>query len=153
MPSVVGFPKTIGKGFAGKKGTGGGAVFSNVQIIGIPEAIRKLTGKAAYAKLQLGLLNRGAAEHMKNLAVEYCPYVTGNLKSGIKVEKNGSFDWTVSASSMEGTVGEKNWYEYAHFVENGTSKMAPRFFMQRAWVETRPLVDVELALLAKRIEA
>lgn len=132
---------------------GSGSVSANIRIIGIPEAIRKMTGKLAETKLSLGALNRNAAEHMKNLAVDFCPVVTGNLKSGIHVEKQGVYDWLVVASSMDGGVAEKNWYEYAGFVENGTSAMAPRFFMRRAYNETQPMVAVGLAAIARRISS
>lgn len=140
MPRFYGVPKASG-----------GAVVANVRIVGIPEAIRALTGKDAEAKLSLGALNRTAALAIEAKAKAYCPVITGNLQSSIHSEKMGVYDWEVVASSLEGDIAEKNWYEYAVFVENGTSAMAPRYFMRRAYEEVQPTVALGLAAIARRI--
>jgi HK97 gp10 family phage protein len=89
---------------------------------------------------------------MEELAKEYVPTISGNLQSGIKSSKVAPYTYDVSASSLEGGVPEKNTKEYAGYVEFGTSKMAPRYFMTRAWRDTYPLAAAELRILAAKIE-
>jgi HK97 gp10 family phage protein len=144
MARIIGVPKQLG-----------GRVVSNVRILGVKEALVKLKLVSSTARLELGLLNAGAAKHMENLAKEYVPVITGNLRSSIHSAKLGPYNWEVIAASTEGTdpSGEgKNQKEYAGFVEFGTSKMAPRFFMNRAYQDTRAIAVADLKLIAARIE-
>lgn len=130
----------------------GAGVAASYTVLGIPQAIAKLTGVAAYTRLQLGNIMAGAAIHLEAAAKAHVPVVTGNLQQGIHRVKTGSYSHEVIASSMAGGVAEKNDKEYAGFVENGTSAMAGRFFMQAAYSETLPLVRAEVLALAKSIE-
>jgi len=121
-------------------------------VLGIPETIAKLTGVAAVVRLQLGQIMAGAAIVMESQAKAHVPVVTGNLRSGIHRVKTGSYSHEVVASSLAGSNGEKNDKEYAGYVENGTSAMAGRFFMQKAYEDTLPVVKAEVVALAATIE-
>lgn len=129
----------------------GGAVVSGARIVGIPQAINKLVNTERAARVQLGALASNAAKNMENQAREHCPVITGNLRSSIKSYQVAPYSWEVTASSREGDVPEKNGKEYAGFVENGTSKMSPRYFMRSAYNDVQPLVNAEIKAMAARI--
>jgi HK97 gp10 family phage protein len=146
MARVYGVPKQAGVG---------GGVVSTVRIVGIPALLAKLRLVGTIASAEMGLLTRGAAMHAYGLALAKVPTITGNLRSGIAVEKlPASYAWGVSASSVAGSdpggLG-KNQKEYAGFVEFGTSKMAPRHFMTDAFRETSPIVYSDLKLIAAKL--
>jgi HK97 gp10 family phage protein len=143
MARIIGVPRQLGPR---------GSVGSRVRIIGIPEAKIKLGLVSKVARLELGLLAAGAANRMMTLAKFYCPEITGNLKSSIKLLKLGSYTYQITAASREGNNPEKNNKEYAGFVEFGTSKMAPRFFMRQAYQETVPVVIADLNFIARKLE-
>jgi HK97 gp10 family phage protein len=136
------------------KPAAGGGVSSGVTIVGIPQLLAKLAAVQNVARLELGLLTRGAAFHMFELAQQKVPFVTGNLKSGITIEKGGPYAWSVSASSQAGSdpagVG-KNQKEYAGYVEFGSSHNIPRFFMTEAYRETQPIVASDLQIIAAKL--
>lgn len=156
MARVYGVPKAA-PGLGGRRmGTGGGhAVGSNVRVVGVQEALIKLGLVNKVARIHLGMLSRVTAQSVEERAKQYVPVETGNLKSGISSHQVGPYTWQVIASSLEGAdpagVG-KNSYEYAGFVEFGTSKMAPRRFMTQAWNETTPEVRVGLQWIARELE-
>jgi HK97 gp10 family phage protein len=156
MPRFVGVPKQFGGAIGRRGGTGGFA--SNVRIIGIPQAIAKLTGVDSVVRLNLGQIAAGASILIERRAKEIVQaeaHRTGNLESGIHRERVGPYAHIVVASSMDGSDpgGEgKSSYEYAPFVETGTSKMKGIHFMQRAYAEASPLVAVELRALAAKLE-
>ena len=145
MARLYGVPKQTGVG---------GGVISGVTIVGIPQLLAKLGLVSKVARLELGLLTRGAAFHMYELALQNVPEITGNLKSGIAIEKGGPYAWAVSASSQAGSdpagIGKNN-KEYAGFVEFGTSKMAPRHFMTNAYRATTPIVASDLQIIAAKL--
>lgn len=142
MARFVGVPK--------QTGTGGGVV-SGARIIGVPQAINKLVGVERAARVQLGALASNAAKNIEIQAQNYCPVITGNLKSSIESHQVAPYTWEVTASSLNGDVPEKNGKEYAGFVENGTSQMSPRYFMRRAYNDVQPLVNAEIKAMAARI--
>ncbi len=142
MPRFVGVPKQLG--------TAGG-VRSGVQILGIPEAVAKLVSADKVVRLHLGELVADAALNMEREAKDNIHSITGNLKSGTFAQKVGSYSWEVVSSSLAGDNPDKNGKEYAGFVENGTSKMAPRYYMRNAYNEVQPLVNARLRVLAARI--
>lgn len=137
-----------------KAGAGGG-VFSNVRVFGVQEALIKLGLVNKIARIELGVLSRKTAALMYERAQANVPVVTGNLKSGISIAKGGPYAWMVAAESTAGSdpagVG-KNQKEYAGYVEFGTSKMAPRFFMTTAFRETLPAANAGLVEIARRLE-
>lgn len=128
-----------------------GAVGSHVTVVGLPQALAKLTGVDAAARLELGLLMKGAAEFVEKRAKEYVPVETGNLRSGIKATKSASYTYDVTASSKDGEVTDKAEKEYAGFVEFGTSNMEGRFFMTQAFNDVKPLVANELQGIARTL--
>lgn len=137
------------------RGGGAGAVRGGVRIYGLPELIAKMNAVDSITRVRVGAMLSAAAVHTQTLAKQYVPKRTTNLETGIIATKLASYTWNVSASSMDGSDpgGEyKNDYEYAPFVEYGTSNMEGSFFMTRAFQETKPLVAVELQALAKAIE-
>jgi HK97 gp10 family phage protein len=139
-------------GVAKQTGVGGG-VLSNVRVVGVEQLIAKLNLVANVARLELGLMTKGAAEHMENLAKANVPVETGNLQSGIKTTKGaGPYQWEVSASSLDGNIGEKNQKEYAGYVEFGWSgHPAPEHFMTNAYEETMPIVYSDLKIIASKL--
>ena len=146
MARVIGLPHNLG--------TAGG-VLSQVKVLGVSEAIAKLAAVDAKVKFELGALMYQTARSMGARAKENCPVITGNLKSSIKVQKAGPYSWEVSASSLDGTDpgGDgKNTYEYADFVEFGTSKMFGRHFMEQAYHDVLPVAQAGVAAIAARIE-
>lgn len=145
MPSALG-------GAVAQVGARGG-VGAGYTVLGIPQAIAKLTGVDSVVRLTLGQIMAGAAIHLEAEAKGLVPVITGNLRSGIHRVKTGSYSHEVTASSLAGTNADKNGKEYAGFVENGTSVMAGRFFMEQAFQNTLPLVQAEIVALAKTIEA
>lgn len=140
------------RGILSSPAFGTGVARSNVKIIGIPEAVAKLRGVDSVVRLNLGQLTAAMAIHMEAEAKDLVPVITGNLRSGISTRRVGPYSHEVTASSLAGEVPEKNGKEYANFVNNGTSKMAPRRFMETAAARTRPLANAELLLLARKIE-
>jgi HK97 gp10 family phage protein len=144
MARLYGVPKSTGVG---------GGVLGNVRIVGVEQLIAKLNLVANVARLELGLLTKGAAEHMENLAKANVPTVTGNLQSGIKTTKGaGPYNWEVTASSLDGTIGEKNTKEYAGYVEFGWSgHPTPEHFMTNAYAETSPIVYSDLQIIAAKL--
>lgn len=144
MPLVRGLPRQTGVG---------GGVAGGVKVLGIPELISSLGKVSTVARLRLGAVVAGGAIHMKALAVGYCPAVTGNLRSGIKLAKGaGPYTYEVTASSLDGDIAEKNKKEYAGFVENGwTGHPQGAFFMRRAFQETHPIILAELAAVAAEL--
>lgn len=150
MARFIGLPKSINTATLGRGG-GSGAIRSQVRILGIPQAIAKLRGVDSVVRLDLGLIMKGAAEFVEKRAKGYVPKITHNLESGIKTRKVASYSYDVTASSRDGDKTSKNWYEYAPFVEKGTSHMAGRFFMARAYEDVKPVVNAELAVLANKL--
>lgn len=144
MTRIVGMPKQSGIG-SGLTGT--------VRVIGVPALLAKLRGVQVYSRLELGKLDMAIALHVAERARNNINSITGNLASGTKAKKLGSYTWEVTSSSLDGTVADKNSKEYAGFVENGTSNMEARYYMRDAWVATRPEVQVGLMRIAKLIEA
>jgi HK97 gp10 family phage protein len=139
-------------GVAKSTGVGGG-VLSNVRIVGVEQLIAKLNLVANVARLELGLLTKGAAEHMENSAKANVPVATGNLQSGIKTTRGaGPYNWEVTASSLDGNIGEKNQKEYAGYVEFGWSgHPTPEHFMTNAYAETMPIVYSDLQIIAAKL--
>lgn len=154
-------PRSVGSfgsfGGAGKGG-GVGGVGASVKVMGVPQALAKMTAVSSVVRLNFGQIVSGASILIERRAKEIVSSEasrTGNLGSGIHRERVGPYSWTVVASSMDGSDpgGEgKNAYEYAPYVESGTSKMPGIHFMQRAYAEAMPLIAVELKALAKKLE-
>jgi HK97 gp10 family phage protein len=142
MARFIGLPKQTGR-----------SVGASVQILGIPEAVAKLQAVDVMAARDLGLMLYRSAQMVYSKAKGNVPVESGNLRSGINLNRNGAYLWEVTASSLDGDDPDKNTKEYAAFVEFGTSKMAPRYFMTQAYQDTRPLVNAQLVALAARIEA
>lgn len=130
-----------------------GAVTGRMTVLGLPQAIAKLTGVGRLARISLGVITREAAQHMAERAKANIHNVTGNLGSGTYATQVGPYLWEVVSSSMEGTVGGKNEKEYSRFVEYGTSRMEPRAYMTRAFEDTRPEAFVAIKALAAAIQA
>jgi len=140
--------------FIGKPSSSAAGVASKVRVLGLPQALAKLKGVDSVVRLDLGLAMKGAAEFMERKAKEnLAPHrVTGNLEQGIKTQKVASYSYNVTASSMDGSVAEKNWYEYADFVEEGTSFMEGVHFMRDAYEDVKPLIAIELQAIARKLE-
>jgi HK97 gp10 family phage protein len=139
-------------GVAKSTGVGGG-VLSNVRIVGVEQLIAKLNLVANIARLEMGLTCAGAANHMEALAKANVPKVTGNLASGIKTTKGaGPYNYEVTASSLDGNIGEKNTKEYAGYVEFGWSgHPTPEHFMTNAYAATMPIVYSDLQIIAAKL--
>lgn len=155
MARIVGVPKFTGGPIGRGGGTGG--VTSGIRVIGVPQAIAALRGAEAYLRLEMGLAVFQGAEQMERLAKAYVGKETGNLESGIQMQKVGFYTYEVVASSRLGDNGDKNWYEYAPFHEFGWTDAGGghhpgRFFMTRAYSETRPGVQARVAAMALAVQ-
>jgi len=129
----------------------GGGVLGGVRVLGVREAIAALEGRALIARLWLGLEVHTAAESMATKAKANIHSISGNLVSGTRAEPLAPYAWNVVSSSRDGDNDDKNQKEYAGFVEFGTSKMEPRFYMSRAFAETKPEVVASMIAIAGRI--
>jgi len=152
MARFYGVPKSKGLGGRVIGPASRAAVTSKVRIFGVREALIKLGLVNKVARIHLGGLAHQTASAIERRAKENVPVITGNLKAGISKQQVGPYTWWVTASSLEGDVPEKNWYEYAHYVEFGTVQMEPRFFMTRAYRDTAPEVYVALQWIARELE-
>ena len=134
------------------RGVMGGA---GVTVLGVPELIARLNRINIVARIHTGYLITQAAAFLAIDAIERAPIRTGNLKTAIKPGKAGSYDWYVLADTTTGSDpgGEgKNAYEYAGYVEWGTTRMSPRPFMAPAVADTIPVLHAALEALARDLE-
>jgi HK97 gp10 family phage protein len=138
-------------GLIGKSG-GPGNIRGGVRVIGVTPALAKLKGVDSVVRLNLGAMLSQAAVFVQQRAKEYVPVETGNLQQGIQITKLSSYTWDVTASSREGGVSDKNWYEYAPFVEEGANGRPGSYFMARAFADVKPIVAAELKVLAARLQ-
>lgn len=142
-------PRAISTGVTGIRG---GGIGGGVRVLGIDTAIAELRGVDAAVRLKLGLLMYQAAKDTEAAAKGNIHNVTGNLSEGTQAQKLGPYTWNVSSSSLDGGVSEKNDKEYAPYVEFGTSRMEPRFYLSTALDTVLPLVQAELVAMAAEIE-
>lgn len=155
---MTSIPRWGGVGLTRRGVPGGHGVVSNVRVFGVEECLIKLGLVNKVARIHLGYLAHASAENVAERAREniYKPGNTGNLASGTKAEQEGPYMWTVTSSSMEGDVAEKNSYEYASYVEFGTSTTGtdyPSFaYMTRAYNETLPEVVAALKIIGETLE-
>lgn len=136
---------------AGARGVGGG-----VRVLGVEECLIKLGLVNKVARIHLGYLVHKAAEDIAEQARENIHDVTGNLSSGTKAAPAGPYHWTVTSSSMAGDVAGKNNYEYAGYVEFGTSKTGHDFpsfaYMTRAYQAELPDIAAGLKVIGSMLE-
>jgi HK97 gp10 family phage protein len=127
-----------------------------VKVLGVEELLAKLVRINTIARLEVGFLMKGAAKYLEETAIEMAPIRTGNLKTSIHATQVAPYTHIVRADTRTGSDpgGEgKSSYEYAGYVEFGTSKMDARPFMQPAVQETVPFIYSGLQAIAARIEA
>jgi HK97 gp10 family phage protein len=74
------------------------------------------------AALDAGKVVRASAHRVESLGKQFCPVDTGNLRNSIGTEFLG-YSGNVVAAEIGPTAS------YGHWVEYGTSRMAPRSFM------------------------
>jgi len=154
MASVSYFGQGINR--AGISTAGSRGIGTRVQIFGVEECLIKLAQVNKVARIELGYLAHKSAEMIRDQAKENINDQTGNLSSGTKAEQQGPYNWAVTSSSMEGDIPEKNSYEYAGYVEYGTSKTGhsyPSFaYMTRAYQATLPDIMAGLRVIGAHLE-
>lgn len=126
-----------------------------VQVFGVEELIAKLVAINNIARIHVGYMVKQAAAFLAIDAIERAPIRTGNLKTSITAGQVGAYDWAVAADTTTGSDpgGEgKNKYEYAGYVEFGTSRMSARPFMGPAVTDTIPVLMASLEALAAEIQ-
>lgn len=69
-------------------------------------------------------LVRGETAHGMGLSIANAPYLTGHLRASHTMDIDGGGDTIVGEFGPEA--------EYGHWVEHGTSRMAPRRYLGRA---------------------
>jgi len=146
---TLGMPKRPG-------GATGSSVISKVAVYGVEECLIKLAAVNKVARIELGYLSHKSAEIIQEKAKHNIHPVTGNLETGVTIAHPAPYVWTIEASSMAGGVPEKNSYEYASFVEFGTSTTGHGYpsygFMRRAYAETLPDIMVALKNIGEHLE-
>lgn len=156
---------TSGIGVSGLKR---GRQTGRVQILGVPEAIRKLHLVGAVAGRDVGLIVRTSAFQVRDRAREIVhspsnPYgdrkedydYTGNLRDGIEVSGVGgragglgAYTQSVSASSRAGGSDR----EYAAYEELGTSRNPAHPYLRPAMAAQPAKTAVMLKALAMRLQ-
>lgn len=136
----------------GQTGARGG-VAGGFKVLGIPEAVAKLQGVDRLARIYLGIQMRVAAEVTAKAAQSNIHSITGNLASGTKATKLGPYTWEVTSSSKDGNVTEKNYKEYAGFVNYGWGNTPGQFYMERAAEVGKASLLAGLAILAREIKS
>ena len=94
------------------------------------ESLTRRIGEASYRAL--------CCDRMVEVAKSLCPVDTGALRASIRAEKRGP-NMTVLAAGGEGFINPSTGrvVDYAGFVHDGTSRMAPRPFLMQAILEDR----------------
>jgi HK97 gp10 family phage protein len=129
---------------------------SGVKVFGVAELLAKLEGINRIARIHVGFMMGAAAEFIKVAAIAAAPERTGNLKTSILASKVGPYTWKVVADTTTGSDpgGEgKNAYEYAGYVEYGTSRTPAQPFMAPAVKAGEAEIAVSLRALAAEIQA
>jgi hypothetical protein len=153
MARVIGLPKTGALGRTRSGHFGGTSVVSRFRVLGVPETLIKLGLVNKIARVELGFLTGEVARRIAATAKENINNITGNLESGTYAEKGKTpYTWYIVSSSMAGNNPEKNYYEYAGYVEFGTSKMAPRMYMTRAYRTHLPDAVAGLKAIGAHLE-
>lgn len=126
-----------------------------VQVFGAKEIAAKLAKINKVARIYVGYYVGDAALTITTAAIDLAPMRTGNLKTSIHPAKLGSYDWIAYADTTTGTDpgGEgKNTYDYAGFVEFGTSRTPAQPFMRPATAIGLTKLRAELQVLARALE-
>lgn len=133
----------------------GGLPSGNITVVGGPQLAAKFKGMGSYVGLRLGHATYELAVITQTQAIQHAPVDTGNLQTSIWPEKDGPYSWSVIADTREGAdpagVG-KNDYEYANFVEYGTSKMPAKPFMRPAFAYAAKVAPLKMQQLGKELE-
>jgi HK97 gp10 family phage protein len=133
-----------------QKVIGGGGV----QVVGVPELIAKLNAMNTIARVEVGYMMSQAAAFITMAAIDFAPERTGNLKTSIQPAKIGPYTWVIVADTTTGSdpgQESKNSYEYAGYVEYGTSRTPAQPFMAPAVQLGNAEVAASLAALASRL--
>jgi len=119
-----------------------------VKVEGLEEMIQDLDKFAREGgKLETGLdkMLRKVTGKCKNYTEAFCPKgKTKKLVNSIKMKKVGRLTYEIQVGYPTPTKGEAY---YAPFVEWGTSKMAGRHFLLRAYMVTLPTFFEEIQRL------
>ncbi|QFG09554.1 tail completion or Neck1 protein [Arthrobacter phage TripleJ] len=111
--------------------------------------INRLSGSLAQAAVNIGrgaqVVVRKAAIDTERDAKNFAPVDTGNLKSSIG---HSDLRNVGQSGSLEAEVGPTA--NYGHYVEFGTSRMAPRAFLGPALDRNAPAFAQALEQLAER---
>lgn len=99
----------------------------------------ELTSESKSLRVRASKVVRKVAFDTEATAKRLAPVDTGNLRSSITTQMTG-----------DGlTAGVVATASYAHWVENGTTRMAPQPFMEPATEENTPLFYETMARLAE----
>jgi len=145
-------PRTMG-GISSVESVRGGV---SIRVLGVEELVAKLYAINRIANLRVGVALAHAAHEIEQNAIDNAPEETGNLKTSIHASKLGVNSWQVIADTTTGTDpgGEgKNSYEYAGYVEYGTSRTPAQPFMGPAVEDGQNTLWLDLQEIAAAIEA
>lgn len=98
---------------------------------------------AAFDSIMLRITDK-AGDALATAAIQNAPRVTGSLRTSIKSHGAKGLK-TIKVNVTAGGPSSPHDVDYATFVEEGTSRMAPRGFMRKAANKVIPLWEKELA--------
>lgn len=87
--------------------------------------------KSSFPNVAIAIKKEFGGECVREGKLHFTPVVTGNLVTTLRVEQRGKKVFFVSGGIM-GKGTPPRYVGYARYVEEGTSRMAPRLFMQKS---------------------
>lgn len=119
---------------------------TDIEVKNTQECIKKIQAIKTKSKARLTKAVLAGSLVVREHAVEKCPYKTGNLRSSIHPDLLVDTETRVVMN-----IGTD--VEYAVYVEKGTSKMAPRPYLQPALDENKDEIVAEIRLALKHLIA
>lgn len=102
---------------------------------GLLKGLTKL--RQSYPVAANGIVLELAGEAQRLIKNVYAPVISGDLRSTVRVETEGvgtELKVFVRAGGIKGSGNAGKFVDYAKWVNDGTSKITPRFYMERGTI-------------------